>query len=181
MRKLGTGIRMRMIAECCNGNIGSDAKVLDIGAGNGYVSNHIKNKFGCKMYCADILNYLEYDFPFYKISGNKLPFKDKFFDMAMINDTLHHMDSSTQIAMLKEAARVAKKVLIFETKRTFTAMVLDRIMSKIHNISMPVPCTHKTVKGWKECFLDLGLKDMEIKIEKKWYYPLNHICFIVNS
>lgn len=181
MRKLGTGVRMRMIAKCCNGNISSNAKVLDIGAGNGYVSNYIQNKFGCKMYCADILNYLEYNFPFYKISGNKLPFKNKFFDMAMINDTLHHMGERTQMAMLKEAARVAKKVLIFETKRTFIAMLLDRIISKIHNISMPVPCTHKTGKGWKECFLGLGLKSREIKIERKWYYPLEHLCFIVIS
>ena len=181
MRKLGTNIRMQMIAECCKGNINSNAKVLDIGAGNGYVSHYIQKKFGCRMHCADILNYLEYDFPFYKISGSKLPFRNKFFDTAMINDTLHHMDEKTQMAMLKEAARVTKKVLVFDTKRTFVAMLLDRIISKIHNISMPVPCTHKTGRGWKECFSELGLKNKEIKIERKWYYPLEHLCFVVRS
>jgi len=181
MRKLGTNIRMQMIAGCCTGIANRNTKVLDIGAGNGYVSNYIQNKFGCRMHCADILNYLEYDFPFYKISGDKLSFKNKFFDMAMINDTLHHMDEKTQTAMLKEAARVAKRVLIFDTKRTLTAMILDRIISKIHNISMPVPCTHKTGAGWKECFSKLGLKSKEIKIERKWYYPLEHLCFVVQS
>ena len=181
MRKLGTNIRMQMIAKCCRGNINNKSKVLDIGAGNGYVSYYIQNKFGCEMHCADVLNYLEYNFTFYKIFGKNLQFKDKYFDVAMINDTLHHMEEESQIAMLKEAARVAKKVLIFETKRTFLAMLLDRIMSKIHNILMHVPCTHKTSENWKKCFSDLGLKFKEIKIERNWFYPLEHLFFVLKS
>jgi len=181
MKKLGTNIRMRMIAECCSGYINNKTKILDIGAGNGYVSYYLQNKFGCKMHCADIMNYLEYDFPFSKISSTKLSFKDNSFDVAMINDTLHHMKEEPQIAMLKEAIRVAKKVIIFETERTFTAMLLDRIMSKIHNLSMPVPCTHKTRAGWKMLFSSLGFQFREIRVKRRWFYPLEHSCFIISS
>ena len=181
MLKFGTNIRMQMIAKCCKGCITDKTKILDIGAGNGYVSHYLQNKFGCRIYCADILNYLEYNFPFYKISNDKLPFKSKSFDVAMINDTLHHMKEKSQTAMLEEAARVAKKVLIFETERTFIAMFLDRIMSKIHNILMPVPCTHKTSENWKKCFSGLEFKCQQIGIKKKWYYPLEHLCFVIKS
>lgn len=90
MKKLGTGITMGIIAECCIGNVKSNAKVLPR----------------------------------------------------------------------------AKKVLIFETKQAFIAMLLDRIMNKIHNISMPIPCTHKTAKCWKERFFGLGLNGRQIKIKK---------------
>jgi ubiquinone/menaquinone biosynthesis C-methylase UbiE len=181
MMKLGTDFRIGMITDACKDDIDKNTKVLDIGAGNGYVSYIIRKKFGCKVYCADILKYLEYNFPFAMIKNNKIPFKNKFFDVAIINDTLHHMEKNIQIAMVKEATRVAKKVLIFETKRTITAMILDNIMSRIHHIMMPVPCTHKNSSQWRKLFSDLGLKYKEKRIERKWYYPLNHLFFRVES
>jgi|TARA_B100002003_G_scaffold249914_1_gene287537 ubiquinone/menaquinone biosynthesis C-methylase UbiE len=181
MIKLGTDFRIGMIIDACKADINKKTKVLDIGAGNGYVSHIIQKKFGCNIYCADILKYLEYNFPFSLIKDNKIQFKNKSFDVAIINDTLHHMPKNIQIAMIKEATRVAKKVLIFETKRTITAMVLDNIMSRIHHIMMPVPCTHKNSSQWRKFFFDLGLKYEEKAIERKWYYPLNHLFFVVRS
>ena len=174
-------IRMGKIADCLYGILDGNGKVLDVGAGNGYISYYLQNKFGCKIQCADIMNYLEYDFPFSKISGPKLSFNDDSFDIVMIIDALHHMAGDTQVAMLQEAARVAKKVFIFETKRTFIAMLLDHLINKLNNILMPVPCTHKTRNGWEKTFSDLGFEFKEIKIKRGWLYPLEHLCFIINK
>ena len=172
---------MRKVGECLYGILNNNAKVLDVGAGNGYISYYLQNKFKCKIQCADIMNYLEYDFPFSKIADSKLVFKDDSFDIVMIIDALHHMAEETQIAMLREASRVAKKVFIFETERAFTALLLDHLVNKIHNILMPIPCTHKTRIGWTKIFADLGFEFKEIKVKRGWLYPLKHLCFIINK
>ena len=182
IKKIGTNLRMQKIAEAFQGNIDSTTKVLDIGAGNGYISRYLQSKFGCKIHCADIMNYLEHDFPFSQITGeSKLAFTDSYFDVAIIIDTLHHMNVATQAAMLQEATRVAKKVIIFDTERTAMAMVLDHIMSKIQSIHMPVPCTHKSRMGWEKMFTELGFEFKEVKVKKEWLYPMQHLCFVVSK
>lgn len=181
IKKAGTNIRMQKVMECFTGLIDSQTKVLDIGAGNGYISNYLQNKFGCKISCADILNYLEYDLPFFEISGAKLSFENNFFDVAIIIDTLHHMKAENQIVMLEEAVRVAKKVIIFETERRLVALLLDKVMSKIQSRSMPVPWTHKTRLGWKELFSNLGIEFKEVQVKRGWLYPMEHLCFIINK
>lgn len=182
IKKTGTDIRMQKVAACFTNYIDDKTKVLDIGAGNGYISNYLQNKFGCKIHCADIANYLEHDFPFSQItSESKLAFTDNYFDVAIIIDTLHHMNVATQAAMLEEATRVAKKVIIFETERTLIAMLLDKIMSKIQSMSMSVPCTHKKRMGWEKFFSDLDMEFKEVPIKRGWLYPMEHLCFVVNK
>ncbi|MDP2684166.1 MAG: class I SAM-dependent methyltransferase [bacterium] len=181
IKKIGTDLRVQKIVECFQGNIGSSTKVLDIGAGNGYISYYLQNKFGCDIQCADIMNYLEYDLPFYKITTeSKLAFEDNYFDLTIIIDTLHHMNVVKQTAILQEATRVAKKVIIFDTERTLVAMILDHVMSRIQSIYMPVPCTHKRRMGWERMFTDLGFGFEEVKVKKGWLYPMQHLCFIVS-
>ena len=181
IKKAGTNIRMQKVAECFSGYISDKTKVLDIGAGNGYISYYLQNKFGCKIYCADIMNYLEYDLPFFEISGAKLSFENNSFDVAIIIDTLHHMKAENQVVMLQEAVRVAKKVIIFETERTFIALLLDKIMSKIQSMSMPVPCTHKTRMDWKKLFSNLNIEFKEVQVKRGWLYPMEHLCFIISK
>lgn len=181
IKKAGTNIRMQKVAECFTGHINDKTRVLDIGAGNGYISHYLQNKFGCKISCADIVNYLEYDLPFFEISDTKLSFEDNSFDVAIIIDTLHHMKAETQVAMLQEAVRVAKKVIIFETERTLLALLLDKIMSKVQSMSMLVPCTHKTRKGWGKLFFNLGIEFKEVQVKRDWLYPMEHLCFIINK
>ena|SRR3989338_9774832 len=166
IKKAGTDIRMQKVAGCFNGHINDKTNVLDLGAGNGYISHYLQNRFGCKIHCADIMNYLEYDLPFIKIVDNKLAFDNNFFDVAIIIDTLHHMEEKIQVLMLLEAVRVAKKVIIFETERTFVALLLDKIMSKIQSMYMPVPWTHKTRAGWQKLFKDLNIEFEEVQIKR---------------
>ena len=181
VKKAGTNIRMQKVAECFSDHISDKTRVLDIGAGNGYISYYLQNKFGCKICCADIMNYLEYNLPFAKIFGAQLSLDSDSFDVAIIIDTLHHMKTEAQAVMLREAVRVAKKVIIFETERTLIALLLDKIMSRIQSMSMPVPCTHKTRMGWEELFSGLGLEFKEIQVKKGWLYPMQHLCFVINK
>lgn len=181
MTKLGTKVRMLQTEECFVKYLYKNTRVLDIGAGNGYISKYLIDKFGCKMHCSDIINYMECSLPFTLIKNNKLLFKKDAFDVAVMNDVLHHMTPDVQEKMLKEAARVAKKVLVVETNRTLTALILDTLFSRIQCFNMPIPYAHRNSKNWKNLFEKLGLVYEDLKVESPWYYPLQHLFFAVSK
>lgn len=177
--KLGTRVRMQRAEPYLKKHIKKGSKLLDIGAGNGYITDYICKMCSCKAHCADIIDYLEFDFPFTLIKKDSLDLPSNKFDVAIINDSLHHMEPSVQRKMLLEATRVARKVIIIETKRTFIAMFLDSIFSRIQHFDMPIPYTHKTSKGWKMLFEELDISCKEENVKRDWYYPLQHLFFVV--
>ena len=181
MLKLGTNIRVSQIEKYFGLYLKENTKVIDIGAGNGYISQYIMNKFKCKMHCSDIINYMECDIPFTLIKDNKLAFKRDAFDIAIMNDVLHHIPPEVQVLMLKESARIAKTLLIVETDRTMIALILDTIFSRIQHFNMPIPYTHKKSHDWKTLFDKIGLKSEEFKVNRPWYYPLQHLFFVVSK
>lgn len=181
MTKIGTNVRMSQTEKYFGKYLNKSTKVIDIGAGNGYISQYLVGKFKCKMHCSDIIDYMECDIPFTLIKNNKLPFKENAFDIAIMNDVLHHMPPKIQAIMLKEATRIAKKLLIVETDRKVVALILDTVFSRIQCFSMPIPYTHKSSNNWKKLFAEIGLSFKEEKVKKDWYYPLHHLFFAVSK
>ena len=93
-----------------------DSKILDIGAGDLYISKLMQDEFG-KVIGVDIMdcgtNFVEKVI----IKNNKLPFPDKCFDVVTFNDSMHHIKEQKQI--LREAKRVGKKIVLFEDAKNF--------------------------------------------------------------
>ena len=175
-------IRSKLIIKGYKSEIKVNDSVLDIGCGTGIVAKNIEDAFDCKISGADIQNYLDYDIHFYKINTDgKLPTKTKSFDIAMINDVLHHCDKGIQIKVIKEALRVSKKVLIFETRPTLIAFFIDKVLNWVHNKNMPVPLTHRSIKNWMNLLESNGIKPVLIKLKTPFYYPLSHFVFIIKS
>lgn len=181
MTKIGTNVRMSQTEKYFGKYLHQNTKVIDIGAGNGYISQYLMQKFGCRMHCSDIIDYMQCDLPFTLIKNNKLPFKKNTFDIAIMNDILHHMEPKIQAIMLKEATRIAKKILIVDTDRTMMALILDTIFSRIQCFDMPIPYTHRSSDNWKRLFAEIGLEFEELKVRSPWYYPLNHLFFAVSK
>ena len=157
-------------------------KVLDIGCGTGITTEAIADNLKVDIACCDVENYLisGISVPFHKISkrGN-FPFKDEMFEVAMLNDVLHHVDKPYQIHLIKEALRVAKKVLIFEAEPTLSAKFFDTLLNKFHYAFLDAPLTFRSGKDWEELFHLLGLRCRIKKVERPFWYPFSHIAILL--
>ena len=152
------------------------SKILDVGAGELYVSRLMQDSLRCKVIGVDIFDYGTDFVEHYIMKNNKLPFKSKSFDVVTFNDILHHVDPKGQKKLLLEATRVAKKIVILEDAKNIVSYVLDVLTNRP---SMPKALSHKNVQEWQEFGKKLGLKLEYHKVKHPFYYPLKHYIFTI--
>lgn len=179
LREITASFRFKMILKTFTKWLKRDEKVLDIGCGNGIISNLLVKNIKIKIICCDIKNYLDYELPFIKLKNGKLPFKEKVFNAALFIDVLHHIDKNNHEKILNEALRVADKVLIFEAKPTFIGKLADIMLNKYHYGDLSQPLSFRHSKEWKTVFKKLSLKFEEINLERPFWYPFSHIAFLI--
>jgi ubiquinone/menaquinone biosynthesis C-methylase UbiE len=133
-------------------------KILDVGSGLCNTVELLKNK-GHKIVPLDIINLsfvngikpIIYD-------GGKMPFRNDEFDIALIVLVLHHTKNPEDI--LKEAKRVAKKIIIVEeTYKNIFKKYITFIWDSVINLEfLGHPHNNKTDVEWKKLFQKLRLK-----------------------
>ena len=184
-RFLASSTRIHMILAAHAPHITSqNATALEIGCGNGQIAMALKERFGLKMECADITNLLQHDLPFHLITNERLEFaKDKQYDYAFLNDVLHHIPSAAQLSVVKEAVRVSKTLLIFETRPTIRAKVLDVVMNYlVYKGKEVVTLTHRDPENWRALISGAGLScTVKVLPQPLFYYPLHHLSAVVTS
>ena len=113
--------RARFYAKKLQPLIKEGNKVLDIGAGSGYLAEILSKKANVTM--IDICDYNQTDLPLLLYEGNKLPFPDNLFDVGLFITVLHHTPNPPET--IREAKRVCKRVIIIEE-------VYSSILSRLH-------------------------------------------------
>jgi SAM-dependent methyltransferase len=141
------------IKDCLSGQ----HKLIDIGSGFGHVTSLLQEKGyevtsvdAKKHYTVAGVETLIYD-------GKTLPFADNSFDSALLMTVMHH--ANDPLALLDEALRVAKRVIIIEdlvssNYSRWRTHVLDRIL----NFDFINPIQNLSDEGWKRAFADRGLR-----------------------
>jgi ubiquinone/menaquinone biosynthesis C-methylase UbiE len=154
----------------------TQSTALDVGCGDGLISQKLKIQFNIKLTGCDVCNYLLYDIPFSIMTNEaKLPFPDHHFDTVIFTDVLHHTSTSNQIKLLNEAVRVTKKnILIYEVQPTINAYIADYILNKISNPWISITLTFKNIKKWREIFKTIPVKISLIQIPETKYALFNH-------
>jgi ubiquinone/menaquinone biosynthesis C-methylase UbiE len=134
-------------------------RVLDLGAGTGWVGKRLAERKGCDVRLVDVLDCNETDLPLTVYDGKTIPFDDKSFDVVTLVFVLHHAVNQEEI--LREAARVARSkiILIEDTPRNrlerWIDQACDALMSFEHGFHNPA--TYRNVAQWRSIFETLRL------------------------
>jgi SAM-dependent methyltransferase len=176
-------LRARHIGRSIAPYLCEDSKVLDIGCGNGVVTQELRSIFGFDICGTDVARYLKTDIPFIQMkSATQLDFEDKHFDVGLINDVLHHIDHDNQVKLIQEATRVCKTVLIFEAKPSRLTFFFDRVLNRIHNKDMPIPLTFRHLGDWEKAIAAKGLACSGQELKKPFvFYPFQNFLLRVAS
>lgn len=181
LTELTSSFRTKLMITAYASWVKKGENALDIGCGTGIAGRYLMNHLKIKVTGCDVENYLICNIPFIKIEDAKLPIKNKGYDIAFLNDVLHHVDEVTQISILKEALRIAKKVLIFEAEPTLTAKLSDILLNKYHYGNLKTPLTFRGFNNWQNLFKKLSLKSQTKKLKKPFWYPFSHIAFMITK
>lgn len=88
------------------------ARVIDIGAGKGWLAQAIARQFDARVTMVDVASYNQSDLPLTLCDSRALAFADDSFNYAILSFVLHHTPKPEMI--LREALRVARQVIIIE-------------------------------------------------------------------
>ncbi len=89
-------------------------RLLDLGAGEGYVGAAARGATGAEVVLADVADFHRAALPFVLVDGRRLPFEDGRFSAALLVFVLHHAGDAE--AVLREVRRVTTgRVVVVES------------------------------------------------------------------
>lgn len=150
--------------------LSSKGRIIEIGGGSCDIANILIHD-GYKVKVVDIqdLSLFKQIKPII-YNGVNIPFSDKSFDVALLVTVLHHIHKSEIV--LKEAQRVAKKVIIVEeVYKDNLQKYLTFLMDSITNLEfIGHPHSNKTDLEWKSQFKKMNLNLIDSTYERFWLF-----------
>jgi len=166
----------------CQGFIKEGSKILDLGCGSGIAAREFQDFFKAKVIGIDIRDNRLVPIPFQIFDGKNLPFENDSFDIVLINYVLHHCEDPE--TLLREAKRVAKRIIIFED---LPEGFLAKLRCQIHQITFfggKRTFNFKKREEWKKIFEKLGLKIIaqnQVFTKLSWLDPVKRILFVLEK
>jgi len=160
-RKLVYGRRVRILADCILENLPKEARVLDVGCGDGMIDVVIEAKRrDVSIRGIDVLVRPDTHIAVTKFDGTVFPFPDNSFDIVMFVDVLHHTDDP--MTLLREAVRVARKAVVIKDHTMNGALAYATLwfMDWVGNARklVGIPCNYWPEQRWRDAFEALGLR-----------------------
>ncbi len=152
------GRRVRTLAKHLAAALPGQARVLDVGCGDGQVAWLIMQQRPDLVIAGlDVLLRPHTHIPVTKFDGQTLPYPDGSFDVVMFVDVLHHTDDP--LVLLREANRVASKAIVIKDHTANgllaypTLRFMDRVGNSRHGVVLPYNYWPK--ERWLRSFEDL--------------------------
>ncbi len=158
---------------------GGPLRVLDLGAGEGYVGEALQRQIGTEVMLADVADLNRADLPHVVYDGRRLPFEENAFDVTVLYFVLHHCADPEQV--LREALRVSRRrVIVVESLRQNPVQhrllrSSDRLANRLrggHVMRKQEPHLHfRTAAEWKALFARLDANVLTERCRGRWVHP----------
>lgn len=165
--------RVRVLAEHLAAILPTNARVADIGAGDGKLDAALMTlRPDLSIRAFEVLPRPDVAFPVEPFDGKSVPLPDGAVDIALFVDVLHH--ASDPMALLQEAKRISNAIVIKDhtrngwlARQTLTAM--DWVGNKRFGVSLIY--AYWSRREWDEAFNRLRLR-VESWNARLGLYPL---------
>jgi SAM-dependent methyltransferase len=168
------GRRLRVLAAEVARLIPRNARVLDVGAGDGRLAKLVgEARPDVAMHGIDVLVRDATHIPVDAFDGQVIPFADGSVDAILLIDVLHH--TTDPMGLLREAARVSRGVIVIKdhTRDGFlagsTLRLMDRVGNARHGVALPYSYWPK--RQWLAAIDALGLRIGEWRSALGLYPP----------
>lgn len=173
-------LRSKYYADNILGFIHYNEKVLDIGAGSGYISKIISKKANVTL--LDIKDYNKTNLPIKTYDGKTIPFKDNSFDTAMLITIFHYIPQPEEF--LKEVKRVCRRIIlvddVYKTKfGKFVSYCNDAIVS--NTVGIFTKFYFRKDEEHRSMFRNLNLKIIGIKRIRSFLRITKQIIYVVEK
>ena len=178
--------RTEKIVNILDSFIDKKRKILDIGAGGGWIAKEIKRRKEADITLLDVIDINQTDLKLTLYKGEKIPFSSNSFDSSLLIFTLHHCFSPLKV--LKEAKRVTKgRIIIIEDipysflNRIFLYSwdVIANLLSLVRLPGENMYFNFKEISEWQDIFEILELK----QVFQKTFFSKNirHTLFVLQK
>jgi SAM-dependent methyltransferase len=153
--------RVRVLADHVAPLIPDNARVLDVGTGDGRLARAIaQRRPDIEIRGIDVLLREKPEVPTDLFNGTNIPFPDASFDVVHFLDVLHHTEDPRRL--LREAARASRLFLLIKDHRADSALAsatlrfMDRAGNARHGVALPY--NYWRTRTWRETFAALGME-----------------------
>lgn len=153
--------RVRVLVDCLSAFIPENASVLDVGCGDGSISEQILlSRPDLTIVGIDVLLRSKTQIPVTLFDGETIPFPDKSFDAVLFIDVLHHTDDHE--TLLWEAKRVCRQTIILKDHTLDgllagpTLRFMDWIGNAGHGVRLPY--NYLSERQWRRSCESLNLR-----------------------
>ena len=171
--------RTIVLAKHLSGLILPDARVLDVGCGDGELTRRIANlRSDAEISGVEVLSRENAQLEIQIFDGQSLPFDSKSFDTVLLVDVLHHTDDPREL--VAEAMRVARKQILIKDHYCYGS-ISRRLLSFMDGVSnsrygVAIPCNYLQLAQWTEMYKHFDLQPFEIRQRLRMYpWPLTLI------
>lgn len=162
-----------------------DARVLDVGCGNGFIAYHLTAMLGVKVVGIDVTTLTDAPIEYLPYDGTRFPVSDQTFDAVLLCYVLHHaQDFRVVLGEVRRVLRNGGLVIVYEDIPT---LWWDRFICWTHDLKWrrrTGHCVFRREPEWCELFRSFGFEIVLNRPLSRWRnlaHPVSRWFYVLKA